>query len=133
MTDLSGDNLGELLTEAQVVDRYPMVSARELKQARKSQSVRYLKANRTFYYHPDWVAGYLARKVEGPCPADPETASSDSPLENTGSTGSATPPAGPFLPAGTGTGMSPTDEESAAEVCAQKILGKRKSGSPRSS
>ena len=97
----------ELLTEAQALERYPLLlSPRELRGARQRAEIEWFQGKKgVVLYRPAELARYLSAKAHGvgECPA----AGSG----NTAATGSATPPA---PKRSTPTGMTPEDAQRVA-------------------
>jgi hypothetical protein len=109
----------DLLTERQVLERYPQVlSERELRKARSENQILFLVGKKgQIHYHPVWLADYLKRKIT-PCHR-PQSGSG-----NTEIIGSAVSLVRTIsMPAG---GTSEQNER-VAEVLTQKFLPKRKS------
>jgi hypothetical protein len=103
-----------LVSEADVLTRWPALSRAALLAARKSQRIGWVRGKRgSAWYRPSAVEIYISQELEQPCRAHAH----DHYLNSVDS-GS---PTTQDRPSSTVSGLSPALEEHAARACAQKI------------
>jgi hypothetical protein len=103
-----------LLSEAQVLDRWPMLSAGVLQRARREKAVTWHKGKRkSAWYRVSDVEAFIERKLKHECRAPENPLCSNSP--DNGS-----PPI-PGAPSSIDSGLTPALEEHVAEALAHQI------------
>ena len=119
------DDTEALISETDVLTRWPALSRSALLAARKAGSIAWVRGKRgSAWYRPAAVETFITKELEQPCRDHAREISL-----NSAANGS---PKNPEGPGGTDSGMTPAMEEHVALACAQTILKPRKAASRKS-